>query len=106
LEEAGGVRPRRPPYIAGALALRPRIASLDDALIRRVEALGRKAPLPLRNSDRGSAIPVPPGKASLLSSFRRRPGQISAMGTGLRECNPIGLPKKRLQQIEGFSEFG
>ena len=35
------------------------MAPLDDAAIPRVEALGRKAPSPLLNSDRGGAIPIP-----------------------------------------------
>ena len=47
------------PYIEAALARKPRLAPLDDAAIPRVEALGRKAPSPLLNSDRGGAIPIP-----------------------------------------------
>jgi len=47
------------PYIEAALARKPKMAALDDAAIPRVEALGRKAPSPLLNSDRGGAIPIP-----------------------------------------------
>jgi alkanesulfonate monooxygenase SsuD/methylene tetrahydromethanopterin reductase-like flavin-dependent oxidoreductase (luciferase family) len=47
------------PYIEAALARKPKMAPLDDAAIPRVEALGRKAPSALLNSDRGGAIPIP-----------------------------------------------
>jgi len=47
------------PYIETALARRPKMRPLDDAEIPRVEALGRKGPSPLLNSDRGGAIPIP-----------------------------------------------
>ena len=48
------------PYIAAALARKPRLAPLDDAAIPLVdEAFGRKAPSPLVSSDRGGAIPIP-----------------------------------------------
>ena len=47
------------PYIEAALARKPKMAPLDDALIPSVEAFGRKAPSPLLNSDRGGAIPIP-----------------------------------------------
>jgi hypothetical protein len=47
------------PYVAAALARKPKMALLDDAAIPRVEAFGRKAPSPLLNSDRGGAIPIP-----------------------------------------------
>jgi len=46
-------------YIEAALARKPKVAPLDDALIPRVEAFGRKTPSPLLNSDRGGAIPIP-----------------------------------------------
>ena len=36
-----------------------KMAPIDDNEIPRVEALGRKAPSPLLNSDRGGAIPIP-----------------------------------------------
>ena len=41
------------------MARKPKMAPIDDALIPRVEAFGRKAPSPLLNSDRGGAIPIP-----------------------------------------------
>ena len=47
------------PHIAAALARKPKMAPIDDALIPRVEAFGRKATSPLLNSDRGGAIPIP-----------------------------------------------
>jgi len=47
------------PYIEAALARKPKMVPLDDAAIPHVEALGRKAPSPLLNSDRGGAIPIP-----------------------------------------------
>jgi hypothetical protein len=47
------------PYIAAALARKPKMAPLDDAAIPRIEAFGRMAPSPLLNSDRGGAIPIP-----------------------------------------------
>jgi len=47
------------PYIEAALARKPKLAPIDDALIPSVEAFGRKAPSPIINSDRGGAIPIP-----------------------------------------------
>ena len=47
------------PYIAAALARKPRMTPLDDAEIPRVEAFGRKPTSPIINSDRGGAIPIP-----------------------------------------------
>jgi hypothetical protein len=35
------------------------MAPIDNAAIPHVEALGRKAPSPILNSDRGGAIPIP-----------------------------------------------
>src|SRR5262249_59956061 len=47
------------PFVEAALARKPKMAPLDDALIPSIEAFGRKAPSPLLNSDRGGAIPIP-----------------------------------------------
>ena len=47
------------PYVEAALVRKPKMAPLDDVEIPRIEALGRKAPSPLLNSDRGGAIPIP-----------------------------------------------
>ena len=55
----GAKRRELAPYIEAALARKPRMAPLDDALIPRIEAFGRKASSPLLNSDRGGAIPIP-----------------------------------------------
>jgi hypothetical protein len=48
-----------PPYIEAALAREPKMAPVEDGVIPRIEAFGRKAPSPLLNSDRGGAIPMP-----------------------------------------------
>jgi hypothetical protein len=47
------------PYIEAALALKPKMAPVDEAAIPRNEVFGRKAPSPLLNSDRGGAMPIP-----------------------------------------------
>jgi alkanesulfonate monooxygenase SsuD/methylene tetrahydromethanopterin reductase-like flavin-dependent oxidoreductase (luciferase family) len=47
------------PYIAAALARKPRMPAVAEADIPRVEAFGRKAPSPIVGSDRGGAISIP-----------------------------------------------
>ena len=54
------------PFIEAALARKPRMASVDEADIPRIEAFGRKAPSPIVSSDRGGAISIP--TADLLAA--------------------------------------
>lgn len=47
------------PYIAAALARKPRLPPIEEARIPVVEALGRKAPSVLVGGDRGGGISIP-----------------------------------------------